>query len=133
MFKLHEKMKYVNGGKQARLSGLHLRGTLIRFATYPKDLSVYTRRMPCFHSISFQIKEHFISLTKLLSCTACEGLFPQEEFSKTQLKRREQRCRVCKEIKHKEDVQINRESQWKGRRLEREQTDYFDSDDEVCW
>ncbi|KXJ15608.1 hypothetical protein AC249_AIPGENE21209 [Exaiptasia diaphana] len=36
-------------------------------------------------------------------CVECKRLFPHEEFSKTQLRKSEQRCRVCKEI-----VNVNR-------------------------
>ena len=46
------------------------------------------------------------------ACTRYDGRFPQEEFSVTQLRKGEQNCRVCKEIKRREDVQINREDNW---------------------
>ena len=46
------------------------------------------------------------------ACTRCHRLFPREEFSVTQLRKREQKCRVCKEIKRLADVQKNREDNW---------------------
>jgi hypothetical protein len=49
------------------------------------------------------------------SCTLCERRFPREEFSVTQLRKSEQKCRVCKEIKRRDDVQQNREDNWARR------------------
>ncbi|XP_069105852.1 piRNA biogenesis protein EXD1-like [Argopecten irradians] len=45
-------------------------------------------------------------------CVGCHRLFPRDEFSKTQLKNGEQKCRVCKKVKLKADVQNNREADW---------------------
>ena len=58
-----------------------------------------------------------------IACTCCDRRFPQEEFSVTQLRKGEQKCRVCKEIKRREDVQINREDNWE--RNAREVDDYI--------
>ncbi|XP_033761075.1 uncharacterized protein LOC117342894 [Pecten maximus] len=45
-------------------------------------------------------------------CVGCRRLFPGEEFSKTQLRKGDQKCRVCKKVKLKSDVQKNREDNW---------------------
>ena len=46
------------------------------------------------------------------TCTRCKRRFPREEFSVTQLRQGEQKCRVCKEVKRLDDVQKNREDNW---------------------
>uniref|UniRef100_A0A6P8J2G2 PiRNA biogenesis protein EXD1-like n=1 Tax=Actinia tenebrosa TaxID=6105 RepID=A0A6P8J2G2_ACTTE len=43
-------------------------------------------------------------------CTKCQRLFPDEEFSKIQLRNGEQKCRVCKEIKRYADLKAERQS-----------------------
>ena len=51
-------------------------------------------------------------------CTRCHRRFPREEFSITQLRNGEQKCRVCKEIKREKDIDKERE------RLAREADDH---------
>ena len=58
-------------------------------------------------------------------CTRCHRRFPREEFSITQLGKGEQKCRVCKEIKRLEDVQLNRLDNWERAALEEEEYVYF--------
>lgn len=45
-------------------------------------------------------------------CVGCQRLFPRSDFSKTQLRKSVQKCRVCKEVKRRSDVQMNREANW---------------------
>ncbi|XP_074609833.1 uncharacterized protein LOC141864010 [Acropora palmata] len=64
------------------------------------------------------------------ACTRRDGGFPQEEFSVTQLRKGEQKCRVCKEIKRLEDVQINREDNWERNTCEED--DYIYIPEAMC-
>ncbi|XP_021372133.1 piRNA biogenesis protein EXD1-like [Mizuhopecten yessoensis] len=41
-------------------------------------------------------------------CTTCDRMFPREEFSGIQLRQGNQKCRVCKKVKLRIDVQNNR-------------------------
>lgn len=67
------------------------------------------------------------------TCTKCDRKFPQEEFSVTQLRKGEQKCRVCKEIKRVNDVQKNREDNW-ARDEEYENSIYIsDGEGEFCF
>lgn len=45
-------------------------------------------------------------------CVGCHRLFPTDEFSKTQLRNGNQKCRVCKKVKLNADVQKNRKDNW---------------------
>ena len=49
-----------------------------------------------------------IPLKATHTCTTCERKFPRQEFSNTQLRNDDQKCRVCKEIKRRDDVESNR-------------------------
>ena len=64
-------------------------------------------------------------------CTTCARKFPRQEFSNTQLRNGDQKCRVCKEIKRREDVHsnwaANEERNWSGWRSRRYH-DYLDDD-----
>ena len=53
-----------------------------------------------------------IPLKATQTCTTCERKFPRQEFSNTQLKNGDQKCRVCKEIKRREDVESNRNANY---------------------
>ncbi|XP_060073078.1 piRNA biogenesis protein EXD1-like [Ylistrum balloti] len=57
-------------------------------------------------------------------CTKCDRMFPRDEFSGIQLRQGVQKCRVCKKIKLRIDVQQNREDNW-GRE---EEYCYFDEE-----
>lgn len=37
------------------------------------------------------------------TCTCCHRQFPREEFRANQMRKNEQKCRVCKEIKRRKD------------------------------
>ncbi len=66
------------------------------------------------------------------TCTTCARKFQRQEFSNTQLRNGNQKCRVCKEIKRREDVESSRENnyekkwyRWQSRRY------HDDSDDDL--
>ncbi|XP_013379994.1 piRNA biogenesis protein EXD1 [Lingula anatina] len=42
-------------------------------------------------------------------CVGCQRRFPREAFTKTQLRNGEQKCKVCRKVKHSIDVQRNKE------------------------
>ena len=98
MFRLYNKMKDVNGGEQARLrvasrkyADLY-RGKTARFFNYyetnpflPLDI------IPEKGTLDFPAAN--------TECMGCHRRFPREEFSITQLRNGEQKCRVCKEIR----------------------------------
>ena len=65
-------------------------------------------------------------------CVECKRRFPHEEFSKTQLRKGEQRCRVCKEVKRRIDVQINRQDNWE-REYEASMNVWVSDDDEYWY
>lgn len=45
-------------------------------------------------------------------CTKCNRMFPHDEFSQIQLRQGVQKCRVCKKVKLRNDVQKNRADNW---------------------
>ena len=111
MFRLYKKMKDVNGGEQARLRVASekyvdlYRGKMERsFDEYETNAYLPLDIIPDKGTLNFPVAN-----TK---CTRCDRRFPQEEFSVTQLRNGEQKCRVCKEIKRLDDVQKNREDNW---------------------
>ena len=64
-------------------------------------------------------------------CTTCARKFPREEFSNTQLQNGKRKCRVCKEIKRRGDVELNREENYERNRFRWRSWRYRDdSDDE---
>ena len=121
MFRLYNKMKDVDGGEQARLrvaSDMYVdlyRGKTERsFDEYEKNAYLPLDIIPDKGTLDFPAASTV--------CTCCHRQFPHEEFSKTQLRKGEQKCRVCKEIKRLEDVQQNREDNWE--RNARAEEDY---------
>ena len=62
-------------------------------------------------------------------CTRCHRKFPREEFSFTQLKNGEQKCRVCKEVKRLDDVAVNRYNNWMRNQEEEDYVYYSDEGD----
>ena len=66
------------------------------------------------------------------SCTRCKRSFPREEFSVNQLNHREQKCRVCKEIKRLDDVQRNREDNW-ARNNDDDYVDFPECGNDSCF
>jgi len=64
------------------------------------------------------------------ACTTCRRLFPRDEFSKIQLKKKIQKCRTCKKVKLDMDVQANREDNLARAAAEYDRYEvYYDSDD----
>ncbi|XP_068688141.1 piRNA biogenesis protein EXD1-like isoform X1 [Montipora foliosa] len=121
MFRLYEKMKDVNGGELARLRvasekyvDLYRGKTERSFDEYETNAYLPLDVIPEKGTLDFPAAN--------TACTYCDRQFPREEFSITQLRNGEQKCRVCKEIKRLEDVQINREDNWE--RAAREEEDY---------
>ena len=131
MFRLYEKMKDVYGREEARLRVAseryvdHYRGRTERcFDEYETNAYLPLDIIPDKGRLGFAAAN--------TACTRCNRKFPREEFSYNQLSKGEQKCRVCKEIKRLEDVQINREDNW--RRLDEEYYAYvYCSDDEENW
>ena len=137
MFRLYEKMKDVYGREEARLRVAseryvdHYRGLTERcFDEYETNAYLPLDIIPDKGRLGFAAAN--------TACTLCYRKFPREEFSNTQLRQGEQKCRVCKEIKRLDDVQKNREDNWDRaeeyywRRAE-EYEDYYvySSDDEL--
>ena len=117
MFNLYDKMKDVNRGEQARLRvaseryvDMYRGRTTRSFDGYEMNALLPLHIIPEKGALQFAPAN--------TECTRCHRLFPREEFIANQLRNGEQKCRVCKEIKRREDVQRNRE-----RRFQRE--DYF--------
>jgi len=107
MFRLHNKMKDINGGEQARLRvasekyvDLYRGKTERSFDDYETNAYLPLDIIPDKGTLDFPAAN--------TECTRCHRRFPREEFSATQLRKGEQKCRVCKEIKRLEDVQRNR-------------------------
>ncbi|KAJ7374082.1 hypothetical protein OS493_009413 [Desmophyllum pertusum] len=97
MFRLYDKMKDVNGGELARLRvaseryvDLYRGRTTRRFDKYETNAYLPLDIIPDKGSLGFAPAN--------TACTRCHRRFPQEEFSKTQLRNGEQKCRVCKEL-----------------------------------
>ncbi|XP_078344466.1 uncharacterized protein LOC144630060 [Oculina patagonica] len=125
MFKLYNKMKDVNGGEQARLrvasekyADLYRGKTTRSFDDYEKNACLPLDIIPDKGTLYFPPAN--------TECTQCHRRFPREEFSATQLKKREQKCRVCKEIKRRTDVRANKEAFAQWRRHEDEDECYWD-------
>ena len=113
MFKLYDKMKGIlsNNMEEARLKiasekyAEFYRGKEERlYDNYETNAFLPLDVIPEKGTKSFPLAD--------TSCTRCKRRFPRQEFSMTQLNRREQKCRVCKEIKRLDDVQRNREDNW---------------------
>ena len=111
MFRLYNKMKDVNGGEQVRLRvasdkyvDLYRGKTERSFDEYETNAYLPLDIIPDKGTLGFPVANTV--------CTRCHRRFPHEEFSITQLRNGEQKCRVCKEVKRLEDVQQNREDNW---------------------
>ena len=97
MFRLYHKIKDINGGEKARLRVASeryvdmYRGRAKRyFDKYETHGFLPLDIIPDKGTLDFAPAS--------TACTLCHRLFPQEEFSVTQLSNGEQKCRVCKEI-----------------------------------
>ena len=109
MFRLYENMKDVEEREGARLRvatekyvDLYRSKTTRSFDDFETNALLPLDIIPDEGTLSFPPAD-----TK---CTRCKRLFPREEFTKTQLKNNEQKCRVCKEIKRRADVRRKREA-----------------------
>jgi len=97
MFRLYNKMKDVNGGEQARLRvasekyvDLYRGKSERRFNYYETNAYLPLDIIPDKGTLDFPASN--------TACTGCHRQFPREEFSITQLRNGDQKCRVCKEI-----------------------------------
>jgi len=102
MFKLYDKMKDINGGEEARLTvasekyaDYYRRRTTRSFDDYETNAYLPLDIIPDKGTLDFA--------PATTACTLCHRLFPQEEFSATQLNDGEQKCRVCMEIKREKE------------------------------
>lgn len=117
MFKLYNKMRDVNGGEQARLrvasekyADMYRGKTERSFDDYETNAFLPLDIIPDKGTLDFPSAD--------TQCTRCHRRFPREEFSMTQLRNGEQKCRVCKEIKRQDDVK----KEWERR--ERAEDEY---------
>ena len=98
MFRLYSKMKDVNGGEQARLRvasekyvDLYRGKTERAFNYYETNPFLPLDIIPDKGTLDFPAAN--------TECMGCHRRFPREEFSLTQLRNGEQKCRVCKQIR----------------------------------
>ena len=129
MFKLYEKFKDVESREKPRLRVASeryvdlYRGRAERlYDGYETNNFLPLDIIPEKGSLNFPYPD-----TK---CTRCHREFSREEFSFTQLRNGEQKCRVCKEVKRLDDVAQNRYDNW-VRNEELESQGYY-SDDGDC-
>ena len=123
MFRLFDKMRAVNGGDRARLrvasekyADMYRGKTKRSFDEYESNAFLPLDIIPDKGTLSFSPTS-----TK---CTGCRRRFPQEEFSAAELRKGEQKCRVCREVKRRADVKKQREAQWRHE---------FEADDSCCY
>ena len=97
MFSLYDKMKNVNGGDLERLRVASeryvdlYRGRATRYYDrYETHAYLQLDIIPDEGTLDFA--------PATTACSLCHRMFPREEFSATQLRTGEQKCRVCKEI-----------------------------------
>ena len=131
MFRLYEKMKDIYGREEARLRVAseryvdHYRGLIERcFDEYETNAFLPLDIIPDEGRLDFAAAN--------TACTRCHRKFPREEFSNIQLRKGEQKCRVCKEIKRLEDIAKNRYNMWKRERDAEDQVCYSDDDNNCC-
>ena len=107
MFRLYSKMKDVNSEEQVRLRVASERYVDLYRGKSQRTYDGYEMNayLP-LNIIPDKGTQHFPFAN---TCTRCHRRFPREEFSVTQLRNGEQKCRVCKEIKRLEDIQRQRE------------------------
>lgn len=123
MFKLFDKMKAVNGGERARLrvasekyADMYRGKTKRSFDEYESNAFLPLDIIPDKGTLNFSPTS-----TK---CTGCRRRFSQEEFIAAELRKGEQKCTVCKEVKRRADVKMRREAQWRHE---------FEADDYCCY
>ncbi|KAK3736420.1 hypothetical protein QZH41_004031 [Actinostola sp. cb2023] len=111
LFKLYKKLKSANDEELPRLRVASER--YVDMYRCKNERSYYDYETNAFLPLDIIPDKgtlHFPFATT--ECTECERRFPREEFSVTQLRKGEQRCRVCKKVKLRADVQSNREDNW---------------------
>lgn len=111
LFKLYNKLKSANGEELPRLriaseryADMYRSKTERSFDGYETNAFLPLDIIPEKGTLGFPLAT--------TQCTECERVFPHEEFSKIQLRQGVQKCRVCKEVKRRADVQANREDNW---------------------
>ena len=113
MFRLYNKMKHVNGGRQDRIrvaseryADMFRSKTIRSFDEYEKNAFLPLHIIPHEGALGFSFAD--------TECTCCRRHFPPEEFKATVVRRGrgDQKCRVCKEIKRRADARRDREARW---------------------
>lgn len=112
MFSLYDKLKGVlQGADQIRLRIASERyADMIRcktkryFDEYEKNALLPLYIIPDKRRVYFPRAD--------TACTCCHRLFPRDEFWRSELRRRGQKCRVCKEVARRVSVRINRHNSW---------------------
>ena len=109
MFRLYEKMKDIYIREEARLRVAseryvdYYRGRTNRsFDKYEKNGLLPLDIIPDEGTLAFPRADK--------ECSRCHRRFPREEFSANQLRKGEQKCRVCKEIKRWADIKQNKKN-----------------------
>ncbi|XP_068699681.1 piRNA biogenesis protein EXD1-like [Montipora foliosa] len=124
MFKLYDKLKDAEGRDKARLQVASERYVDLYRGKTQRYFDQYEMNalLPLYIIPDDGASEYMVADTP---CAKCHRQFPREEFSKTQQRKGEKKCRVCKELKRRADAKQIREAQW-----ERSQTfDYFSGED----
>ena len=107
MFKLYEKMKNVSGEEKVRLRVASDR--YVDFYHNRVDRTFDGYEMNSFLPLDIIPEKGSVNFPPAdTTCTRCHRQFPREEFSANQMRKREQKCRVCNEIKRREDKERNR-------------------------
>ncbi|XP_068699689.1 piRNA biogenesis protein EXD1-like [Montipora foliosa] len=111
MFKLYDKLKDAEGRDKARLQVASERYVDLYRGKTQRYFDQYETNalLPLYIIPDDGASGYVVANTP---CTKCHRLFPREEFSKTQLRKGEQKCRNCKELKRRADAKQNREAQW---------------------
>ena len=131
MFKLYEKMKDVKEREEARLrvasekyADLYRQKSVRSFDDYDMNALLPLDIIPEKGKLYFPHAN--------TECIKCLRRFPREEFSNTQLRNGEPKCRVCKEIKLKEDEERSRDIRDFHKFLRFEVFSRYSDDDFIC-
>ncbi|XP_013408812.1 piRNA biogenesis protein EXD1-like [Lingula anatina] len=114
LFGLYEKMKMSNEDMRrlktasSRYADLKRSLTVRRFDEFEKNGYLPLHIIPPKGSVGFSDYQS----NKGTECTGCKRRFPREAFTYTQLRKGEQKCRVCRKVKNDNDVESNREDNW---------------------
>lgn len=134
MFRLYDKMKDIlSGGERSRLRVASEK--YVDFYRSRNERSYDDYETNAFLPLDIIPEKGTLGFPRAdTTCTRCTRKFPREEFSANQLGKGEQKCRVCKEVKRRDDVQTNRQDNWQ-REFEREQNyvDFPECGNDSCF